>query len=151
MSETAKLLKAARFLICEDSPEVCKELTCIYCETVTRIDAHLAKRDVVEVPKAKLKPIAYRSVQIMFDTTEARDEWLRAAKEGEMITCPHTKQPCDSIVCAVEGCTRQLQAPLRAPPIGWRCPSCGCGVAPWQAVCPNCPPSVKVEITGGTS
>jgi hypothetical protein len=46
------------------------------------------------------------------------------------------------------GCSRTLTSPP-AGPIGWVCPVCGRGVAPWQGVC-GCGPHFNTITTTQT-
>lgn len=67
-----------------------------------------------------------------------------------MFICPVDGGYCQLTGC-VEHCAREPESmPERAPAlIGWQCPACGRGNAPWQATCP-CGPHVHIIKTDHT-
>ena len=51
-------------------------------------------------------------------------------------------------------CTRPnpfLPFVITVPPVGWTCPSCGIGVAPWQMYCPICRPRTQTQVIQATA
>jgi len=64
--------------------------------------------------------------------------------------CPVTGTECGLTGCVDGRCSLQYQNALLLPhQLGWQCPKCGRGNAPWQPTCPCGPTSMQCYADAG--
>lgn len=61
---------------------------------------------------------------------------------GVIKICPNTGQPCALTFCYGSQC--HTPPALLPPQLGWQCPKCGRGNAPWKGTC-DCGPSYRTS------
>lgn len=63
--------------------------------------------------------------------------------------CRKTMMPCQtpSMCTPFGGC----QPDTQQPPVGWKCPVCGCGNAPWQPTCASVQCALPYQVTCSTT
>ena len=66
--------------------------------------------------------------------------------------CPVNHRECESTGCVNRCMLEPFTTPPNLPPhqLGWQCPKCGRGNAPWKPSC-ECGPNIAITISDGSA